>query len=80
MKIKLFFKPYPDDMSTQIQIVNTKYTTLPYSGKRGGVVYGVCRIIFHIQRGIQVIIGIKLNIRTISGVTMLKHIILYKRV
>ena len=23
-------------MSTQIQIVNTKYTTLPYSGKRGG--------------------------------------------
>ena len=34
--------------------------------------------IFSIQKGVQVIIGQNLNIRNISSVTMLKHIIIYK--
>ena len=34
--------------------------------------------IFHIQKGVHVIIGLKLDIRNMSSVTMFKHIIFYK--
>ena len=45
----------------------------------GGVAYVVCCSIFHIQKGVQVILGIKLNIRNMSSVTMLKDIIKKKK-
>ena len=51
----------------------------------GGVVYWVCHIIFlvfsnfHIQKGVQVKIGLKLKIRIMSSVTMIKHSIISKR-
>ena len=65
-------------------ILCTQCTQFYYRGQRGGG-YGVCRIIFlvfnifHIQKGVQVIIGLKFNIRKISRVTMLNHIIFYKK-
>ena len=56
-------------------------------GRRGGeeVAYRVCRIIFlvfsnfHFQKGVQVIIGLKLKIIIMSSVTISKHNIIYKR-
>ena len=63
----------------------TQCTHLYCSGQRGGGVYGGCCIIFlffsnfHIQKGVQIIIGIKLKIRIMSSVSMLKHNIIYKR-
>ena len=45
----------------------------------GGVVYEVCRIILivfsilYVQKGVQVIIGLKINIRNMSSVTILKN-------
>ena len=61
------------------------YTTLVYWAEGVGVVYGVCRIIFlvfsnfHIEKGVQIIKGLKLKIRIMSSVTMLNHNIIYKR-
>ena len=62
-------------MRTQIHIVYTVYTTLhTVVGRRGGTVYGVCHIIFlvfsnfHFQKGVQVIIGLKLKVRIMSSV------------
>ena len=50
----------------------------------GGCYYTACLFIFlvlsnfHFQKGVQVIIGLKLKIRIMSSVTMLKHNIIYK--
>ena len=67
-------------MYTNTYCVCTQCTQLYCSGKRGWVVYGVCRINFlsnfHIQK---VIIGLDLKIRIMSNVKMLKHNIIYKR-
>ena len=54
-------------------------------GTGGGGNYGACRFTFlgfsnfYIQKGVQVIIGLKLKIRIMSSVTMLKHNIIYTR-
>ena len=48
-------------------------------GREGGGLRVCCIIslvfsILHIQKGVQVIIGLKLNIRNMSSATMLKHL------
>ena len=51
-------------------------------GTGWGVLCGVCRnifLVFHFQKGVQVIIGLKSKIRIMSRVTMLKVNIIYKR-
>ena len=76
----LFSKPVPAEMCTQIHIVYTMNTTLLWWAEREGVkgVKVVCHIIFlifHIQKAVELIIGLKLNIRNMISITML-HIII----
>ena len=41
------------------------------------ILFSTISSILHIQKGVQVIIGLKLNIRNMFSVTMLKHIHFY---
>ena len=66
-------------MRMKIHIVYTTRTQLYCSGKIGGggylrglLYYFLVFSIFHIQKGVQGIIGLRLNIRNMSSVTMLK--------
>ena len=76
--IKLFLKPDSDEMCLQIHIEQcTAYTTLLQWTEEveGGGLRGWSYYFPQFPNFIQVTKGLKLNIRSMSSVTMIKHII-----